>query len=314
VPCETPAAAIPLPRAQVAGALGMLMPTFPQLRAEPPSASELASLCRRAERAGAGALWACDHLFWHGPALECLASVSVAATATERAVIGSCVLQLPLRHPSAVAKQAASINHLCSGRLVLGVGIGSHRGEYEAAGASYEARGLQLDEAIAAIRRSWSSADGATRYRQLPAPGEIPIWVGGSSEAALRRAARLADGWIPLFVPPAEYAAALERLEKECDRAGRDPAGIARAIVVFVSVGGSGARDRGLAWMSSLYSIAPDAFARHLITGDAPSVARALVEFEEAGADHVAVFVADDEPIGQFEELASELATFRGPR
>lgn len=314
MPCETPAATVPLPRAPVAGALGMLLPTFPQLRAQAPTASELAKLCRRAERAGARALWACDHLFWHGPSVECLASVTVAATVTERAVVGPCVLQLPLRQAPAVAKQAASISQLSEGRLVLGVGLGNHRGEYEAAGASFDRRGRCLDESIVELRRAWSSAQDRSRYRQLPPAGKVPIWVGGSSEAALRRAARLADGWIPLFLPPAEYAAALERLEKESDRAGRDPDEIARAIVVFVSIGRSDARDRGLAWMSSLYSIPPDAFARHLLAGDAPSVARALVDFEEAGAQHVAVFVTDDEPVGQFEELASELATLRGPR
>lgn len=312
VPCETPVAAVPLPRAPFAGALGMLLPTFRQLSAEAPTASELATLCRRAERAGASALWACDHLFWHGPAVECLASVTVAATATERAVVGPCVLQLPLRRAAVVAKQAASISQLSEGRLVLGVGIGNHRGEYEAAAASYDSRGRQLDGAIAELRRAWSSAEDQSRYRQLPPAGQIPIWVGGSSEAALRRAARLADGWIPLFVPPTDYAAALERLDKESDRAGRDPAEIARAIVVFVSIGGTAARDRGLEWMSSLYSIPPDAFARYLVTGDAASVARALAEFEEAGAQHVAVFVTDDDPVGQFEELASELTALKG--
>jgi alkanesulfonate monooxygenase SsuD/methylene tetrahydromethanopterin reductase-like flavin-dependent oxidoreductase (luciferase family) len=121
----------------------------------------------------------------------------------------------------------------------------------------------------------------------------------------------MADGWIPLFVPPDEYAAALERLEKEAEGVGRDPTEIERAIVVFVSVGSSETHERGLAWMSSLYSIAPDAFRRHLIVGDASSAARSVLRYEEAGAQHVAVFVTDDDPLAQFEDLAGELAELR---
>ncbi len=301
-------------RARVAGRLGLLLPTFPQHRGEPPASSQLGKICRRAEIAGADALWACDHIFWHTPALECFAAVSVAATATERAAIGSCVLQLPLRQPAVVAKQAASLQGLSGGRFVLGVGIGTHRGEYEAAGVSFEGRGRRLDSGISALRDAWSSADGNDRYRQLPAVDPVPIWVGGSSEAALRRAARVGDGWIPLFVPADEYAVRVERLQKEAERTGRDPAEICRAIVVFVAMGESHARDRALEWMSSLYSLDAGAFRRHLIFGNATEAARSVSDFYEAGADHVAIFVASDEPIAQFEDLTAELAELRGAR
>jgi len=295
----------------VAGLLGLVLPTFPQLGPRLPTASELSDTCRLAEAAGAQALWSCDHLFWHTPAVECLSSVAVSIAATKSATVGPCVLQLPLRNASAVAKQAASLNHLSDGRLVLGIGIGNHRGEYEAAGADYATRGQRLDEGIEELRSAWSSARDDQRYRQLPDAGPIPVWVGGSSEAALRRAAHRADGWIPLFVPADEYAPAVDRLEKEAERVGRDPEAITRALVVFVSVGGPEAADRGLAWMSSLYSIAPEAFRRHLVAGDAHDVASALSRFSEAGAQHLAVFVTADDPIAQFEDLAGELAGMR---
>ena len=91
------------------GAVGLILPTFVQdtvptwaettigARPESDPMAELADLCRRAEEAGADALWACDHLFWHGPCLECMVVLTVAATATERVALGSCVIQLPLR-------------------------------------------------------------------------------------------------------------------------------------------------------------------------------------------------------------------------
>ncbi len=319
------------------GPIGLILPTFVQdtvppwaspagerafdaaLQTEPDPSSDLAALARAAELAGADALWACDHLFWHGPSLECLVALTVAATATERVRLGSCVLQLPLRQAPVVAKQAASLQTLSGGRLLLGVGVGSHPGEYEQAGVDYHTRGLLLDAGIAELRRSWSSGQGvvrgdtgdtgAARYRQLPAPLPIPVWAGGSSEAALRRAAASADGWMPLFLTPTEYGEAVERLVKEVDRAGRPAGSVVPSMVLFVSIDDdpATARARGTGWMSSLYGIPARAFDRHLISGTSAEVAEVVASFRSFGAEHVVVYVTDDQPIEQFERLVSAL-------
>jgi alkanesulfonate monooxygenase SsuD/methylene tetrahydromethanopterin reductase-like flavin-dependent oxidoreductase (luciferase family) len=250
--------------------------------------------------------------------------LSIAATATERAVLGTCVIQLPLRHAPEVAKQAASLQTLTRGRMVLGVGVGSHAGEYDQAGVDYHTRGRQLDAGIGTLRRSWATADAAlpveaaandapaadaARYRQLPAPPPVPVWVGGSSEAALRRAAMLADGWMPLFLNPTEYASALERLAKEVDRAGRAIGEVVPSIVLFVSLDEDPVRgrQRGTGWMSSLYGIPAKAFDRHLVTGTAAEVAAVVAEYRTIGAEHVAVYVTADEPLDQFERLIDAL-------
>ena len=277
------------------------------MSAVPPSAAELATTCARAEHAGAGALWACDHLFWHGPNLEALAAVGVAASATTRTLVGTCVLQLPLRHVPSVAKEAATLSHLAGGRVVLGVGVGTHAGEYRAAGEDFASRGARLDAGIDALRAAW--APGRVHpYAQLPAPVSLPVWIGGSSEAALRRAARRGDGWIPLFLGPGQYADAMERLDKEAERAGRDGAAVTRAMVVFVSIGGADAVERGLAWMGSLYGLPAPSFGRHLVVGDARSCARTLSRFVGAGAAHLAGFMTCDDPLVPFEDLAGEFA------
>ncbi len=312
MPSDTPAAPARQAKGPVTGGLGLILPTFPQESAELPSATALANVCCRAEAGGAGALWVCDHIFWHGPALEALSALGVAAAATSHAAIGTCVLQLPLRHAPSIAKQAAALAHLSGNRLVLGVGVGTHAGEYAAAAIAFTGRGRRLDQGIDALRRAWAVSPG-DRYVQLPVVGPVPVWVGGSSEPALRRAARRGDGWIPLFVPPDDYAAALGRLDKEAERAGRDPATVARATVVFVSVGSSGADERGLAWMASLYGLPPRSFARHLVAGSARTCAQALARFSEAGAQHVAVFVTSDDPLVQFEDLAGEFAGLVAP-
>jgi alkanesulfonate monooxygenase SsuD/methylene tetrahydromethanopterin reductase-like flavin-dependent oxidoreductase (luciferase family) len=278
--------------------------------------AELSDLCRQAEEAGADALWACDHLFWHGPCLECLLVLTVAATVTQRAALGSCVIQLPLRRAVAVAKQAATLQTLSRGRLILGVGAGIHPGEYEQVGSDYHRRGRDLDIAIAELHRAWASGEGVSsgdtsstvtteRYRQLPEPPSVPIWVGGSSEAALRRAAHLADGWMPLFLSVAEYGDAVERLAKEADAAGRPAGAVTPAMVLFVSLDTDRSRGvaKGTKWMGSLYGLPPKAFERHLVAGTPDEVATRVAEYRAVGAEHVAVYITDDEPIDQFEHL-----------
>jgi alkanesulfonate monooxygenase SsuD/methylene tetrahydromethanopterin reductase-like flavin-dependent oxidoreductase (luciferase family) len=156
---------------------------------------------------------------------------------------------------------------------------------------------------------------GGARYRQLPEPEPIPVWVGGSSEAALRRAATLADGWMPLFVPPAEYREAIERLGKEIDRAGRPTEVVTPSIVLFVSIDDDPGRGlkKGTGWMSSLYGIPAKAFERHIVSGSAAEVAAVVDTYRRAGARHVAVYVTEDQPLEQFERLTVALAAVRAP-
>jgi len=328
VPCGVP----PVRPTATLGPIGLILPTFVQHtvpgwaepvdgdRTDTDPLAELADLCRRAEEAGADALWACDHLFWHGPCLECLVVLTVAATVTERAALGTCVIQLPLRRAVAVAKQAATLQTLSRGRLILGVGVGSHPGEYEQVGAAYHSRGHDLDTAIGELHRSWRTGHGAIygdtgssdpthRYLQLPAPDPVPVWVGGSSEAALRRAAHRADGWMPLFLSVDQYGDAVERLAKEVDAVGRPPEAVTPAMVLFVSLDADHDRGvaRGTGWMGSLYGLPPKAFERHLVAGTAEEVAGRLAEYRAVGARHVAVYVTDDEPIDQFTRLLEAL-------
>lgn len=272
------------------------------------STAWIAADCRMAEAAGAGAIWASDHLFWRQPTLECLTTVAVAATATTRAALGTCVLQLPLRSAAAVAKQAAALQVLSGGRFVLGVGVGSHPGEYERAGVDYATRGRRLDEGIAALRAAWTGTAGGD-YRLAPSVG-APVWVGGASPAAIERAATLADGWVPLFLDPTTFASRLAQLRDLRSARGGDPAALTAAVVMVVHVDADQQRahDRGTAWLAALYGIAPKAFARHLVAGPAALVAEAAHRYLSSGATHVAVLVAADEPMEHFSALMEAAA------
>jgi probable F420-dependent oxidoreductase len=175
------------------------------------------------EDAGFDSLWVSDHIvFPHETTsrypfsadgrvtwplddayLEPLVVLGAVAAATTRISIGTSVLIAPMRNPVLLAKQAATIDALSGGRLVLGVGVGWLREEFEALGADFEARGEVLDEWITIARACWSGAAGPFegKHYRLPGPiytrpaAGIPLLVGGMSRHALRRAAA-ADGWL----------------------------------------------------------------------------------------------------------------------
>jgi alkanesulfonate monooxygenase SsuD/methylene tetrahydromethanopterin reductase-like flavin-dependent oxidoreductase (luciferase family) len=125
------------------------------------------------------------------PFYEPFTTLAWLAGSTERIQLGTTVLIVPYRHPLLVARMAANLNDLSDGRLVLGVGVGWARQEFEALGVPFERRGRLTDEHLTAIRAAW--ADEAD-YRA----GRIPIWVGGHSDAGLRRAVRHGEAWHPL--------------------------------------------------------------------------------------------------------------------
>src|SRR4029077_1015710 len=139
------------------------------------------------------------------PYLEPMVVLGAAAAATTRISIGTSVMIAPMRHPVLMAKQAATIDALSGGRLVLGVGVGWLREEFEALGADFDARGEVLDEWIAIARACWTGSAGPFegKHYRLPGPiycrpapsGGIPLLVGGMSRQALRRAS-VAGGWL----------------------------------------------------------------------------------------------------------------------
>jgi alkanesulfonate monooxygenase len=255
-------------------------------------------------------LWAVDHLYWPHPIGEALTTLAVASVATSGVTLGTCILQLPLRQPAAVAKQATALQLLSDGRFVLGLGVGSHQREYERAGVDFHRRGRLMDEGVTRIREAWSvSGDGTADYVQEPAAAAIPLWFGGSSAAARRRAAATGDGWVPLFLAPDEYATALTALRREVAEAGRDPEAVEPAVVVFACVGDDGeAPAAGAAWLSQLYRLPAKAFQRHLVAGSPETCASALRRYADAGARHIVVMVAGSPAVEHFALLRGAFA------
>jgi probable F420-dependent oxidoreductase len=200
---------------------------------------ELGSVARVAEHAGFAYVAVCDHVAIPKPRaaamstvwFDCVATLSYLAALTHRVRLVSHVYVLPYRHPLVVAKQWATLDALSGGRAILGVGAGHVEGEFDALGLDYHRRGALLDEAIDAVRAALADefstragevwAYGEVGVAPRPVQRQVPIWVGGSSAAALRRAAERGDGWLPQGPPEGGMSAGIARLQEMREVAGR---------------------------------------------------------------------------------------------
>ncbi|MFE9688975.1 TIGR03619 family F420-dependent LLM class oxidoreductase [Micromonospora sp. NPDC005806] len=148
------------------------------------------------------------------PFYEPFTTLSWLAGTTRRVQLGTTVLVVPYRHPLLTARMAANLNRLSGGRLVLGVGVGWARQEFEALGVPFGQRGALTDEYLRVMCDAWRNTDD---YET----GAIPIWVGGNSDAGMRRAVRLGHAWHPLRFTPGWLAEAAGRLKATADELGR---------------------------------------------------------------------------------------------
>jgi len=165
---------------------------------------------------------------------ETFTSLAFLAATTKRIKLSSGVLILPQRQTGVVAKQAAEVDILSGGRLRLGIGVGWNHVEYKSLGMDWGTRGARQAEQVEVLRRLWTEnlVTFIGRFHELheisivppPMQRPIPIWFGGSSDAVVRRAARIGDGWMPIMPPDDEAAAKLAALRGHLRAFGRDPA------------------------------------------------------------------------------------------
>ena len=260
-------------------------------------------LARRVERIGFDSLWIGGHLLWHRPMLDPLTQLAAYAAVTERVLLGTSVLVLPLYPPALIAKSTVTVDVISGGRAVLGVGVGGENpAEFELMGIPVGERGARSTEAIRVIRALWSGdpAEHAGRHYEVPSvamspppaqAGGVPIWVGGRSPAALRRAAAHGDGWLGIFLSPERYAVALGEVRQQRAALGRDPSALRAAHYVWVRVGPSDAEalDAGREYLQRSYSRSfTDAQVRDFcVIGTAEHVRQRLDEYEQAGCEHL---------------------------
>jgi probable F420-dependent oxidoreductase len=167
------------------------------------------------------------------PFHETFVTLGFLAAVTKSIRLSTGILIGPQRQTGIIAKQAAEVDLLSGGRLRLGIGVGWNHVEYEALGMDWKTRGARQGEQVEVLRRLWTEdlVSFHGRFHHLvdvsivppPAQRPIPIWFGGSSDAAVTRAARLGDGWMPIMAPDAEAEQKLAALREQLKSFGRDP-------------------------------------------------------------------------------------------
>lgn len=278
---------------------------------------------RTAEQAvalGYDAVWTGDHVAFAVPILDPLLQLAQIAAFAPGLQVGTSVFLLPLRHPVPIAKQVATLDHLCGGRLIFGVGVGGEfPGEYAACGVPVGERGARLDEAIPVLRKLWTGAPVSHEGRFYPfpettmrpapiQPGGPPIWGGGRSQAALRRLGRMGDGWISYVVTPEQYAEGLAQIGRAAEEAGRTPEhfGTAHLLFTFIADRYEDALDAATAHLSKRYAMDfRRAAERYAALGPPEAVAEKIHRFREAGVRHVIV-----DSTGPLEERGAQLERF----
>ena len=257
-------------------------------------AHALVDLAARAEELGVDSVWTHDHVFnvahvleriGNRPYYEPLALLSYVAARTTRVRLGTSVLVLPYHNAIRLAKTAATLDVLSRGRLILGVGGGAVENEMEAMGSPFKERGAITDESIDVMRTLWREEDprfdgryyrfAGMKFSPKPVQRPIPLVIGGVSRHAIRRAARIGDGWQPLGMSPDVLREGMDQLRAEIRACGRDAAQVPVSLALSLTE----ARPR-----------------RYALGSDARDVVRSAKEFAALGLDTLIISATTSDP------------------
>ncbi|NBE97497.1 LLM class flavin-dependent oxidoreductase [Nonomuraea sp. KC401] len=292
---------------------GVGLPTMQEIETLGPGG--VARAARLAETVGADAVSAPDVLVGDGTtALESVVALATAAAVTERVSLDFGVLSVPTRPVAMMAAQVQTLQHLSRGRVRLGVGIGGFPGSpfWAALGAPRTGRGRMTDEALRALPgliagRDTTVANGVS-LTLAPAAPVPPLFVGsGTSGTALRRVARLADGWLASALTPAGIRTALARLRELAEEYGRP---MPRVLLGVHTVLGADreARQAMEAQLAEFFQLSADEARQAGISGSPAEAAERVSAFAEAGVDEIGFALDGRDFLGQI-ELVGEIRT-----
>jgi alkanesulfonate monooxygenase SsuD/methylene tetrahydromethanopterin reductase-like flavin-dependent oxidoreductase (luciferase family) len=256
----------------------------------------------RAERYGFASLGTLDRLVYRN--YESLITLGAAAAVTERIKLMTTILLAAYRPSVALlAKQLATVDQFANGRLVLGVAAGGREDDFNAAGTPYAGRGRRLDQMLVELGEVWSGGGPVPGIGPAPVKSNLPLIVGGHSPAAMRRAAKVADGWIAGGSSAAGYAALVSQARTEWIAAGRADRPRMHSLA-YVSLGPDG-QQRAETYLRAYYAfigVKAERAAAGVIT--APEQLRELVDsYGEAGCDELLLFPCTAE-ISELDRIA----------
>lgn len=234
-----------------------------------------------------------DHVSFAGVGFDGLVQAATLALLHPTLPVYVGVFLLPLRHPVLVARQLADIDRIAPGRLILGVGVGGEdRHEVEICGVDPASRGRRMDECLSLVRElqtgravTWRGEFFELDNAVIMPPAPVPLIVGGRSDAAIRRAGRLGDGWLGIWNSPRRFAAAVELAEQAAADAGRAGPPTRHAMQVWCGLDGRRpvARDRLAEAMQAFYGLPFERFERYCPYGSPEDIAEFLAPYVEAG-------------------------------
>jgi alkanesulfonate monooxygenase SsuD/methylene tetrahydromethanopterin reductase-like flavin-dependent oxidoreductase (luciferase family) len=277
--------------------------TIPDVRPD-----QLLEWARRAETRGFFTLGTIDRIVYGN--YEPLMALAAAAAVTERIRLATTILIAPYRANGAlVAKQAATLDHLSGGRLVLGVAVGGREDDYEVSGVDVHTRGARMDAMLDEWRRIWSgeSFGSAGAIGPPPPNGRPTLMIGGSVDRAFQRAAHYGDGWILGGGTPEHFRDGLRRVQAAWRDARRDGEPRTMALAYFAL--GPRARDAADRYLLDYYAFAGEAASAVAASAatDADTVDQYVRAFADAGCDELILFPSDPDP-DQVDLLADAIA------
>lgn len=259
-------------------------------------------LARQAELAGFDFFACGEHVFFHGPVPNAFVALAAAAGATERIRLLSALTVLPMYPAALAAKLIATLDCVSGGRFDLGIGVGGEfPPEFDAVGISVAERGQRTDEALELLEHLFTGAPVNFRGRfttlagqrldprpvQQPGP---PVWIGGRRPAAMRRAARYGDVWLPYLVNPEKLSESLTRVRELAAEQGRAESAVQGAVFCWSAVAGDAdwARRSAIETVSHIYQQDFTPFVdSYLVAGSPAQVVDRLTQFVTAGASSV---------------------------
>jgi probable F420-dependent oxidoreductase len=286
-----------------------------------PTIDELAELVGLVDRCGYESMWVGDHVAFTIAIFDPLLQLAQAAVLSRRLVFGTDVFLLPLRHPTPIAKQVSTLDHLTEGRFIFGVGVGGEfPKEYEACGVPLNERGARLSESLTVMRKLWTgepvshagkyfSFEGVMMQPPPRQPGGPPIWCGGRADPALRRIGRMTDGWMSYVVTPDMYRQGLEKIATAASEAGRTfDRGFGTAHLLFTRIDDTYEKALDAATISLSQRYAMDfrkAAQRYAALGTPQDVVETIFKFQQAGVRHLIL-----DFVGPYEERDQQIERF----
>jgi alkanesulfonate monooxygenase SsuD/methylene tetrahydromethanopterin reductase-like flavin-dependent oxidoreductase (luciferase family) len=311
--------------------LGLLLPTRERVLEGRSDPQAILRLAEAAEAAGLDSVWVGESPLVR-PRHDMFAMLAAVAARTSEVTIGSAVALAPIRHPMLLLHQAATVDQLSRGRLILGLGAGypmaQTQQQFEALGADYVRRGSRLEDTFRLARHLWHSGrsdrfDGRTVTVEAPViepgpwcAGGPPIWLAGSGATALRRVGRSADGWLPYPPSPEHYADDWAQVCRHAAEVGRRPPVAGLYATVTVHQDPQEARRLADEYLERYYGIPAELvrLVQASCAGSPDQVLTWLRSYRDAGATHLVIRFAGEVDRQAIEWLAQVRQDLRSRR